>query len=182
MDTTVLAWLVRGLRSDTWRSALGIFVLFFGVKAALVAVEAAYLPDVLPPETARALLLNGALTGTLFAPALVTVWRNPTDHVTLERTHRPWYGWLWRLASAGLLWVVIFVAVGLLVFQPLATVLDSVAAEAYLSAFTPDAPGAILLFQAGRGVLWALLTIPILSLFRGHAGTPVWQWRWPIPA
>lgn len=103
----------------------------------------------------------------IFAPALIIVWRNPTAHDAPDRAHRPWYGWLWRLALAGLLWAVIFVAGGLLVFQPLATVLNRAAAEAYLSAFTPDAPGTVLLFQAGRGALWALLTTPVLSLLQG---------------
>lgn len=175
LDTAVLAIPILRARWARWKLVGTIALLFFGVKTFVVALEAVYLTDVLPPDVVQTLLVNGAITAVLFSLAAVGVygrWNpNSISSKSSQLMRYSFWGWLWRLALAGILWVVSFVATGLLVFQPLAKALDPVVADAYLAAFTPDSPGLILLFQAGRGILWALLTLPLIRMINGRS----WQ-------
>jgi hypothetical protein len=79
--------------------------------------------------------------------------------------------WLWRIVLAGLGYVFLFSLVGLLVFQPVAKALEPVKGPAYIAEFQPDNPLDILAFQLIRGIIWALLTVPILVAMK----TPRWQ-------
>ncbi|MFO7680890.1 MAG: hypothetical protein R6X34_12640 [Chloroflexota bacterium] len=169
IDTAVMALLLSRLQGAGWRLATAVFLLFFGLKTALVAVEAVYLPDVLPPEIVAPLLVNGLITAVLFS--LAAVWLNGRWAAGEPITLAPWpfsvIGWIGRLAAAGFLWMVLFVAIGLLVFRPVAQALDADTAVAYLAAFQPENPLLILLFQMARGALWALLALPALALLPG---------------
>lgn len=171
VDTAVLALLLPRLRGSGWRLATAVFLLFFGVKTALVAVEAAYLPEVLPPEILPPLLVNGLATAAVISGA--AVWVNGRWIPRETRTQPGWrfsaFGWAGRLATAGFLWMALFVAAGLLVFRPIATALDADVAAAYLATFEPENPMLILLFQWGRGLLWALLALPALGRLRDAA-------------
>jgi hypothetical protein len=172
LDAAALLLLLTHARGSGWRVAFAVGVLFFGVKVGLVALEAFYLPDVLPPTVLRPLLVNGLFSALVVAgvtrwwhgrgasAAAATAWARPS---TLP-------GWIWRLAAAGLLWLLLFVAGGLLIFRPLALALDAPVATAYLDAFTPANPLLILGFQWARGVLWALLALPILAHLGGTHG------------
>lgn len=156
--------------NDMGRSLVGrLALLIFGVKTAVVAVETIYLPDVLPLAWIPGLLVNGGVTALLLA--LAAVWLNGRG--LGETAAAPWFPWAklsWRRwLTTGFLWMVLFVATGLLVFQPAARALDRAAADAYLAAFTPENPMLILAFQAGRGLLWALLAWPYLNTLRGRA-------------
>lgn len=71
IDTAVMILLLSRLQGTGWRLALAVFLLFFGLKTALVAVEAVYLPDVLPPEIVAPLLVDGLITAVLFSLAAV---------------------------------------------------------------------------------------------------------------
>lgn len=170
IDTTVLAAAVLAARGGGWGLAGRLALLTFGVKTAVVAVETVYLPEVLPLAWIPGLLFNGALTAVILAPAAVWLLGRggapPPDAPWFPWTAVPW----WRWPFIGLLWLLLFVIVGLLVFQPLARALDAPAAEAYLADFSPDNPLLILAFQALRGMLWALLAWPFLNALRG---------RWP---
>ena len=169
IDTAVMALLLSRLQGAGWRLATAVFLLFFGLKAALVAVEALYLPDVLPPEIVAPLLVNGFVTAVVFS--LAAVWLNGRWRISQTTTRESWpfsaAGWIGRLAAAGFLWMVFFVTVGLLVFRPFALALDADTAVAYLSAFEPENPMLILLFQVVRGALWTLLALPALALLPG---------------
>lgn len=126
-----------------------------------MALEAVYLTDVLPPNVVQTLLINGAVTAVLFSQIAVWIYGRWAPNIITPEPPRlaryPVWSWIWRLALAGVLWVVLFVPTGLLVFQDLSKALDPVVADAYLAAFTPESPGLILVFQAVRGIVWALL-------------------------
>lgn len=165
IDGLLMAFAISRTQLTGWRLVAAVGLLYFGLKTLLVAVEGIYLPDVLTPDLVASLLVNGATTAVIAVP--VAVWllgRRTADLPPRERAFgRPTLlGLVWRLPLVGLLWVVLFVATGLLVFRPVATALDAATAEAYLNAFNPENPLLVLGFQLGRGMLWALLALPLL--------------------
>lgn len=172
IDTAVIVIALRRANGGGWQLAGRLALLLFGVKTAVVVVETIYLPDVLPLAWVPGLLLNGAVTAGL--QALAAVWLTGRGQETAVTPTSPWFPWptlSWRRwLLTGVLWMALFVATGLLVFQPAARALDRAAADAYLAAFTPENPLLILAFQVGRGLLWALLAWPLLGCLRGSAG------------
>ncbi|MCA9874262.1 MAG: hypothetical protein KC441_11425 [Anaerolineales bacterium] len=167
IDVAVISLALSQAEDAGWSLAGRLALLIFGVKTAVVVVETVYLPDVLPLAWMPGLLVNGGVTALLLA--LAAVWLNGRWPGTAAAA--PWFPWSrlsWKRGLAtGFLWMVLFVATGLLVFQPVARALDRAAADAYLAAFTPENPLLILAFQAGRGLLWALLAWPFLNNLRG---------------
>ncbi|MCB9419809.1 MAG: hypothetical protein H6667_08390 [Ardenticatenaceae bacterium] len=167
IDVAVISIALSRAAGADWPLAGRLALLIFGVKTAVVVVETIYLPDVLPLAWVPGLLVNGGVTALLLA--LAAVWLNgrwsgmPTTSYWFPWSTLSWRRWL----ATGLLWMVLFVASGLLVFQPVARALDRAAADAYLAAFTPENPMLILAFQAGRGLLWALLAWPFLNSLCG---------------
>ncbi len=169
IDVAVISIALSQAEGAGWALAGRLALLIFGVKTAVVVVETIYLPDVLPLAWVPGLLVNGGVTALLLA--LAAVWLN--ERWAGAANVLPWFSWStlsWRRwLTTGLLWMVLFVATGLLVFQPVARALDRAAADAYLADFTPENPMLILAFQAGRGLLWALLAWPFLNSLRGSA-------------
>lgn len=168
IDVAVISLALGQAAGAGWPLAGRLALLIFGVKTAVVVVETIYLPDVLPLAWVPGLLVNGGVTALLLA--LAAVWLN--GRWSGDTTAPAWFPWSslsWRRwLATGFLWMVLFVATGLLVFQPVARALDRAAADAYLAAFTPENPMLILAFQAGRGLLWALLAWPFLNSLRGN--------------
>jgi hypothetical protein len=168
IDATVLSIAIPRASGAGWSLAARLALLIFGVKTAVVVVEAFYLPDVISPAWIPGLLFNGFVTATLLA--LAAVWLNrrwASDFAVGPYPPRARFSW-WRWPLSGVLWVVLFVAAGALIFQPVARAIDPAAAEAYLTGFMPENPLLILLFQAGRGLLWGLFAWPFLSILRGR--------------
>lgn len=170
IDTAVLTLARRRAAGPRWPLVAALFALFFGVKTGLVAMETVYLPEALPFAVARSLAVNGFITALVMTPLLTWGVEGAAETAVLPPVSRRrwrWPHWAGRLLAAGLVWVILFVAAGLLVFRPVAMALDPATADAYLAAFTPEQPLLILGLQWGRGVIWALLVLPILRHWRG---------------
>ncbi len=169
LDTAVLTMATHRLRYNSWQLTGAIFLLFYGVKTFLVGIEAVYLSDVLTPLMARSLFLNGLIVAALFTPVAVH-WTAHKRVVTTAKAARPTLrtaaGWLGRLLLAGILYLVLFIAGGLLLFTPIANVLDPVGAAAYLAGFS--APDWLPLFIIARGAIWALLALPVIRGLNGR--------------
>lgn len=167
LDTAAIAFVVSRMRLQGRRMGVAIFLLVFGLKTFLVGIEAVYLSDVLPPAVARALFVNGLIVAAVFAPA--AVWLLPAGTgdgrqaeglVFAPKTTPAWLG---KLLLAGVIYLVLFIAGGLLLFTPLANALDAAGAAAYTAGF--EAPAWLPLFVAARGMLWALLALPAVGGF-----------------
>jgi hypothetical protein len=76
---------------------------------------------------------------------------------------RQWLTWLWKLPLLGIIFLMIFVLTGLFVFQPTAMFLEPEAAPSYFEEFQPKNPGEVLLFQVFRGIIWVVLSVPIIT-------------------
>ena len=174
LSAAALAFAIRRARPDGVRLALAVFLVYYGTAYFLVAVEAVYLTDLLSPGLALRIFVNGAITAALFSP--LAVWAlgrwsaaqgDPgPDRLDPGPTLAP-LAVLLRLGLAGAAWVILFVLVGALVFQPVAIALDPDAARAYLAAFAGVDPGRVLGLQFARGAVWALLALPLLRRLRG---------------
>ncbi|NPV75252.1 MAG: hypothetical protein HPY59_02645 [Anaerolineae bacterium] len=170
----VTAYLLQNLRGRGWRLGIALFLAFYSLNTVLVAVEAYYLSDVLPLPLALRLLVNGAIAAGLFT--LASLWIFGRLQEGTETGIPPfwlgmsWFRWVIGLLLCAFCWVVLFIIVGSLVFRPLALALAPVEAPVYFASFDALAETQgpqILVFQAVRGAIWALLTLPLLRLLKG---------------
>ncbi len=170
LHAAVLSWPILRSRWTGWRLVGAIFLVFYGVTTLMIAIEAVYLPEALPPDLVVKLVVNGAITAAVFSVLAVLIHgrmeRVEEPQETNLRLIMPWTQWVWKLALIGFSWVVLFILFGALVFLPLAGRLAPAALEEYTNM---EMPAWILPFQALRAVLWTALTLPVIRMMREHA-------------
>ena len=168
LQSAVLSYPIVRSRWSGWRLAGAIFLLFYGVTTLMVAIEAVYLPEVLPPDLVLHLIVNGAFTSAIFSPMVVLIhgrmrsMAEPEQTVPQLRMH--WHQWVLRCALIAFSWAVIFVVFGALVYLPLAGALDPTALQ---SSTDTDLPTWVLPFQMLRALIWTALTLPIIRMMKG---------------
>jgi hypothetical protein len=171
LDSAVISLAVARSRWSGWRLIAAIFLLYYALSSFLVAIEAFYLGDLLTPDLAGRVLLNGAVVAVILAVLAVIAHRRMGESWGSARPYgrrgRPWWSWMWRLPLAGISYMILSVLVGLCVFRPLAEVLEPGPASLYLAEFEQVNPLTILGFQAARGMLWGILTLPLLAGMKG---------------
>jgi hypothetical protein len=110
------------------------------------------------------LFLQGLILSALFSPLAVLVHgkmkRVPGETGT-NNLVMPKAEWAWKIAILTLIYVIIYVSFGLLVFTPLA----GDALEEYYKDF--KIPSWILLLQAGRALVWIALALPVIRMMKG---------------
>jgi hypothetical protein len=170
LHTAVLSYPIVRSRWSGWRLIAAIISVFYGVTTVMVAVEAVYLPEVLPPDVVLRLIVNGAITAAIFSPLAVLIHgrmkedKGPPQE-TNTRLVMSWTQWGWRLALIALSWVVLFIVFGALVYLPLAGYL---APGDLAEQTTPEVPPWVLPFQAVRALLWTAVTLPVIRMMKGR--------------
>lgn len=159
IHAALISYLFLSVPGGGWKWLSGVFLLHYGVSTAVVAVETVYLADILPLDLALSLLFNGAIASAIFTLVAALVYGKLTGRPSPTARSLSVLAYLWRLALCGLVWVILFVAAGLLVFQPLAAWLDPAALAFYADM---PAPPWILPFQAARGIVLAALLLPLI--------------------
>lgn len=164
--------LVLILSRSCWRGrrlALALFLAIFGMKTILTAVEATYLPTLVP--LVGPLLVNGLISSALYVILAVLIWgQNAEEETGIGENGQKtlwnyrWVQWLWRVPVLALVWMVLFVVFGALVFINLATALDPAALANYSNL---DMPAWVLPFQGLRAILWLILVFPMIQQLRG---------------
>ena len=153
-----------------WRLFLVIFLAYYALTGFLVGIETVYLPEQLPLDIAIRVLINAGIAAILLTGISIYFFgdkgKTQTPNATARKTS--WISWLWKLFLSGIVWMFLFVLVGLFVFQPLAKALDEPAAIQYLAEFSGNQDDGIkiLLFQIGRGIIWAVMILPWLISLR----------------
>jgi len=167
----LVIWLaINRYRQRGWPLVISVFLILYGMTSLLVGIEAVYLTDILTTRIALELFVNGAVSSFLVSFAavwLVGSFLPPDDIRSARPQNRRLPGWIWRIPLCGFLYLLLYIFAGLLIAQPLATALEPQLAPAYFAAFTPDNPMLILGFQFLRGMLWTLLSIPLLRGLHG---------------
>jgi hypothetical protein len=177
LHAAVLSWPILQSRWTGWRLVGAIFLVFYGVTTLLVAIEAVYLPEALPPDLVVRLVANGAVTTAIFSALAVLIHGRMSGSEEPQEINRRlgmpfdraqgmrWTQWLWKLALIGFSWVVLFILFGALTFLPLAGRLAPAALEEYANM---EMPAWILPFQALRAALWGALTLPVIRMMKGR--------------
>jgi hypothetical protein len=135
--------------------------LYYTVVILLTAVETAVFFSDLPMGVIVSILVNGIFTTlTLTISSVVIHGRTRGGDPSFEKTRFSIREWVWRFIAVGIVYVLVYIFSGALIFLPLA----GEATQAYSNLQMPDW---ILQFQMLRGAVWAAATVPILHSFRG---------------
>jgi hypothetical protein len=170
LHASVLSYPIIRSRWNGWRLIGAIFLLLYGVMYLMTAIEAVYLPEILTQQIVLGLLVNGAITAAVFS--FVAVWlygRLKKDNEKQEPNQRlvmPWTQWIWRLALIAISYVFLYILFGAAVFLPIAGALDP---KGLAEASALNLPNWIIPFQAFRGLLWAVIALPIIRMMRGRS-------------
>jgi hypothetical protein len=169
LHAAVLSYPIIRSRWTGWRLVAAVFLVFYGVTTLMVVVEAVYLPEVLPPDVILKLVVNGAITATVFSPLAVLMHgRMKEDKVPQEtntRLIKSWVQWGWRLALIAFGWILLFIVFGALVYVPLA---GHLAPGDLAEHTTAEVPSWVLPFQAVRALLWTAVTLPMIRTMKGR--------------
>jgi len=148
---------------------LNMFLIFYGIATFLTQIETVvflqYLVNVVPVADVPWLFLQGAVVAALFSPFAVLIWGkmrrregipNETRYPTMS-----WKAWVLKIILLAVLYVVIYVGFGALVFRPLA----GRAFQEYYAGLT--LPFWILLFQMVRAILWVGMALLVIEVMKG---------------
>lgn len=167
IDAMLISLVILKSRKNGQGLMVVLFLAFFGMKTVLTVLEAAYLP-MLRPLTLP-LLVNGLVASSLFVVIAVLVWnsgnvsRDEVPQFSLN-WRKSWFQWVWKLPLSALVWMVLFVAFGALVFLNIAGYFDPQALANYSNL---DMPSWVLAFQGLRALIWLGLTLPMIVQLNG---------------
>jgi hypothetical protein len=175
VETSLLSYFVVSSRWGGWKEWGAVFAIVYGMQYALTAMETVYVGSVLPPSTAAALLVNGAISSSLFSGAIVWAFRSGRmpGGAWSDRLKMGAREWTWKLVVSGAVYLLLFVLFGLAVYDPIAKALDPTA-FAKEQASVSTAAALVFPVEFLRAVFWALLAVPaILALPFGWKKTGV---------
>jgi hypothetical protein len=154
-----------------WKLIITVFIFLFGIRAFLSQIESIvflrYLVDIVPEQLPVLLLINGFVVALLFAPLAVFVWGKFNNRAGFsEPSGAVWSKDLvWKLPVIGIIYIFVYILFGMFVFRGLA----GAAFDAFYTNL--QMPAWILPFQFIRGILWALIALPVIRTVQGK----VWQ-------
>lgn len=167
--TIVLSYPIIRSKWTGWRLVVTIFIVFFGITVFLTNIETVvflqYFVEIIPVEDTPGLFINGAIMTAIFSPLAVLVHGRMKGPDELKESNlrlaMPWKEWIWKLLSIAVLYMIIYILFGMLVFQPLA-------GEAFQEYYAGlELPAWILPFQVFRGLLWTGLALPVVRMMKG---------------
>lgn len=166
----VLSHLIVRSRWQGWQLTVTVFLIYYGIMTFLSQIETVvflkYLTDIVDAKDLPALFGQGLIVAGVFSPAAVALHGKfkaqeleAKSPATLRLT---WDEWLKRLSLVSVVYVVIYVGFGALVFRPLV-------GEAFQEYYGDiGLPPWILLLQVPRALIWAAIAVPIVRMFRGR--------------
>lgn len=166
----VLGWFAARSDWPLWQLFGAMFLALFGIQGVLPFAEVVFFDKALPfkssdvdfmvvaalPSSAIASASAVALFGNLFAPERAPA-SGPGAGV---------WSWVWRLAAVGAIYAVLYFLAGAFVVQS-----QDYAREYYRHLAGNIDPLSLLVFQFGRGIVWALMALPLLA----SQSSSVWE-------
>lgn len=168
LDSLVLCWVLAKSTKRGIALVVVTFIAVFGMKYLLTVVEAVYLPDLQP--VVLPLLINGAISSllwTMTAVALTVGFSSnlqSADLLEKPEWNQKWFQWILKSLALAIIWMILFVFFGAVVFLNIAKMIDPQALAAYTNL---DMPGWVLPFQGLRALLWLSLVLPIMMQLNG---------------
>jgi hypothetical protein len=165
----VLSYPIVYSRWTGWRLVVTIFFAFFGVTTFLSQIETIvfldYLVNIVPADMIPKMIMQGAITAAMYAPLAVLVHgKLSAGHEPQEPNFRldmPWITWVWKLTLIAVLYIVIYLAFGMLV-----PVLAGDAFQTYYAGL--QMPVWIFPFQAFRALIWVGLALPVIRMMQSQ--------------
>jgi len=166
IDTLLLSYIVSASSWKGWRAWGAIFLLFYGIQYMLTAMESVYLSSILNQEATIKLLVNGAVVSATISAALIKLFGSQdVKPLPSNRLLMPSREWTWKIAVLGFAYLLLFILFGLVVYYPLARMIDPIGLALEQNFVDKSAAVWILPFEALRGMVWVLITVPtILAL------------------
>lgn len=177
LHASVLSHVIVRSKWHGWPLIVAVFFIYYGIMTFLSQIETVvfleYLASIVAAEDLPALFAQGVIVAGVFAPVAVAIHGKLAGELEPEAPERPPNSraishltpaeWVKRLALIAVIYVVIYVAFGALVFRPLVgDAFDEYYGDIGL-------PPWILLLQLGRALIWVALALPILRMFEGSA-------------
>lgn len=161
-----------------WKLMLTIFFVYYGTTFFMSQIEAIvflqYFVDIIPEGTILGTFINGAISTVIISPVALAIYNkfkssavehSAEDANNIKPLTMPTGKWVWKIALIAVIYIMIYFIFGALVAKPLAgRAFDEYYANLQLPAW-------IIPFQFLRGVIWTLITVPVIRMMRGK----VWE-------
>ena len=168
VDTLIVAVIITRSRWHGWKLTLGLGVALFGVMAVMSQIETIYFAPALgvDPVLGWIVLLQDLIKVVVFVPLAVLLFgkmRGAPGDEPNELVMMPVIQWVWKLALIAVVYVVLYFVFGYFVAWQNPALRTMYSGGANQAVFNPLQ---MLVLQLGRGVLWALFTIPVIRMLR----------------
>jgi len=163
IDTLLLSYFVLSSRWEGWKEWGAVFTVLYGMVYVLTAAETFYLGSILSANMVPALLLNGATTSAIFAGALAWVFGSKGTEcgVGSTRLKMPGKEWAWKIIASAVIYLLLFIIFGVIIYMPLGKALDP-AAYTQEQSIAANASSLVFPTELLRGALWALFAVPAI--------------------
>lgn len=177
LDTLVLAYIILRSRWTGWQLIATVFFVFYGVMTFIAQIESLVF-HILPPGVLPRLFLMGILVTAPFSLlAVLILGKGKTDAATIHepnsRLIMPAKEWVWKLAVIAIAYMILYSTFGYFIAWKNPAVqayyggIDEGTFFAHMKVVFTTAPW-LEPFQALRGVLWALLALPVIRMMKGR--------------
>jgi hypothetical protein len=177
LDTLVLTYIILRSRWAGWRLMATVFFVFYGVMTFISQIESAVF-HILPLGVLPRLFLMGVLVAAPFSPlAVLILGKGKADTATVNepnsRLQMPIKEWAWKLAAIAIIYMILYSTFGYFIawknpaLQAYYGGIDEGSFFAHMKAVFTSAPW-LEPFQALRGILWALLALPVIRMTKGR--------------
>jgi len=147
-----------------FKLASAIFLLFFGIYVFNTQIETIFFQLQIPRIDVIRIILQGLLVTLLFSPLLVLLLgKMHKSDLNVESAVQPHFsvmGYIWRFIVCDISYVFLYIIAGAIIFP-------------YIKDFYADAahmpePNKILLMQFFRGLVYIVVTLPIIKMTKGR--------------
>lgn len=164
------------LRSSVggWKLMLGLAVSYYGVQTFMAQIETAYFGPALgiDPAWLPGFFIEGLPVALIFIPLAVLILgkgcafdENPS---AASRISLPLVEWAWKLAVIAVLYLVLYFSFGFVIAWSNPALSAMYGNGANTAVFDP---AKLIPLQLGRGILWALFSLPVIRMSKGST----WQ-------
>ncbi len=174
-DTLLFTYVVKHSQWKGWKEWMAIFCILYGFVYVLTAFESVYLGSILTAMVAAGLLINGAIVSVIFSAVIVWVLgqRAINAEALSPRLVMRTIEWIWKIVLAAIVYLLVFIIFGLLIYYPIAQALDPTALAAEQS-IASSAAALVFPIELMRGALWMIFSVPtVVSLRFGWRKTAV---------
>ncbi len=170
VDTLVLALVILRSNWNGWRLMLATSVSYYGVQTVMAQIESAYFGPALGISAAmiKGLFLQSLPIVLIFIPLAVLILGKgrggDSDPSATQRLSMPALQWAWKLAVIAVVYVILYFLFGYFVAwsNPALSSMYGNGADQQIFAL-----GHLIPLQLGRGILWALFTLPLIRMTKG---------------